>query len=189
MNKKERPLRIAIAHLLKLQKDIATDSGEVLIVEGEVTIGEEVFVMTEDGEAVPAPDGSYKADGITYEVSCGHITSITDTKVEEEPNEEDTPMEEETPTEDVVEEEPKEEEPKEEEPKEETNDELEALKAENEALKAKIAELEAALDAFKEKEETALGKPIVEKDSESKRSESKNENNQLAERLKRVSKY
>lgn len=121
---------LTLAKLIKLTKEIKTDEGVVLLIAGDVALGEEVFVTDESGNMVPAPDGTYTSEGKIIVVAAGKITEVKDAET--------APKTEET----------EEEKPAEETPSEETED-VEALKAkiaeletENEALKAKIKELE-----------------------------------------------
>lgn len=133
---------LKLASMLSLTKEIKTDEGAVLLIAGDVALGEEVFVTDESGNMVPAPDGTYTSEGKIIVVAAGKITEVKD--AETAPAEEEKPAEETAPKTEETEEEK----PAEETPSEETED-VEALKAriaeletENEALKAKIKELE-----------------------------------------------
>ena len=97
---------------------IATDKGEILV-DGELAVGAEVFVLDAEAAIVPAEDGDYVLEN-------GNVVAVADGKVAEiiefvEPTEE-TPEE----TEEMV-----------------------ALKAENESLKAEIAELKKQIETLK----------------------------------------
>lgn len=97
---------------------IATDKGEILV-EGELAVGAEVFVLDAEAAIVPAEDGDYVLEN-------GNVVAVAEGKVAEiiefvEPTEE-TPEE----TEEMV-----------------------ALKAENESLKAEIAELKKQIETLK----------------------------------------
>lgn len=74
--------RIQLAKLLALVKEINTDEGVVLFVEGDMTVGTEVFVSDADGNMVPATDGTYTSEGKILTVSAGKISEI---KEKEEP--------------------------------------------------------------------------------------------------------
>lgn len=117
---------LTLAKLIKLTKEIKTDEGVVLLIAGDVALGEEVFVTDESGNMVPAPDGTYTSEGKIIVVAAGKITEVKDAETahaEEEKPAEETPSEE---TEDVK----------------ALKDRIAELEAENEALKAKIKELE-----------------------------------------------
>ena len=101
---------------------IATDKGELLY-EGELAVGTEVFVATEEGNA-PAEDGDYLLeDGKTLKVAEGKVAEIVEAAPAEEVTEEPTEeaMAEETPVEE--------------------SEEVAALKAEIERLQEEIKEL------------------------------------------------
>jgi hypothetical protein len=101
----------------KVMNTIATDKGELLY-EGELAVGTEVFVATEEGNA-PAEDGDYLLeDGKTLKVAEGKVAEIVEAAPAEEPTEE--AMAEETPAE---------------------SEEVAALKAEIERLLEEIKEL------------------------------------------------
>lgn len=122
---------LKLAKWLKLTKEIKTDEGVVLLIAGDIAVGEEVFVADESGNMIPAPDGTYTSEGKIIVVAAGKITEVkeVETPAEETPAKENA--EEETPAEDPA------------------KDEVETLKAriaeleaENEELKAKIKEYE-----------------------------------------------
>lgn len=69
--------RIALARLLALVQQINTNEGVLLFVEGDLVLDAEVFVEGEDGNMVPAPDGTYTTtDGKTIVVATGKVTEI-----------------------------------------------------------------------------------------------------------------
>lgn len=69
-------LKIALKKALSLQfGQMETESG-TLYYDGELEVGTEVFVETEDGEMKPAADGEYNA-------SNGDVIVVKDVKVEE----------------------------------------------------------------------------------------------------------
>lgn len=167
---------LTLAKLIKLTKEIKTDEGTVLLIAGDVALGEEVFVTDESGNMIPAPDGTYTSEGKVIVVAAGKITEVK-TK-EDAPAEEEKPAEETAPkTEETAEEEK----PAEEEtPAEETED-VEALKAriaeletENEALKAKIKDLE---------EKTPAAPSIEDEDKKEKKFKKQDESKSFKERL------
>lgn len=109
----------------KVMNTIATDKGELLY-EGELAVGTEVFVATEEGNA-PAEDGDYLLeDGKTLKVAEGKVAEIVEAAPAEEVTEEPTEeaMAEETPETPV-----------------EESEEVAALKAEIERLQEEIKEL------------------------------------------------
>ena len=153
-----------LARLLKLLSEMVTDKG-VLVSEGEIEVGAEVFVYDEQNEAVPAPDGEYVVEGgeLTVVVANGIVTEIR--QMEELPIEQpvDTPAEEASEeTSEMAEEEAPAEEMPAEEPAEEID--VEALKAEIEALKAENEELKARIAEYEEKEKEANEPSIEEED-------------------------
>jgi septal ring factor EnvC (AmiA/AmiB activator) len=166
---------LKLASMLSLTKEIKTDEGAVLLIAGDVALGEEVFVTDESGNMVPAPDGTYTSEGKIIVVAAGKITEVKD--AETAPADEEKPAEETAPkTEETEEEKPAEEET----PSEETED-VEALKAriaeletENEALKAKIKELE---------EKTPAAPSIEDEDKKEKKFKKQDESKSFKERL------
>ena len=129
--------------------EVTTKEGVVLITDGEMEVGLEVFV---DGDAglEPAPDGEYTIDDNIVVVEGGKIVEIKEKPIEQ-------PVEEpvETPMENMEKPEEKMEEPT--EPMEPTIEELktlideqkamiETLKSENETLKVEIEDLKKKLE-------------------------------------------
>ena len=137
--------------------EVTTKEGVVLITDGDMEVGLEVFVE-DDAGLMPAPDGEYTVDDNIVVVEGGKIVEIKEKPLEqpvetpEEPIE--TPMqEEEKPEEKPMEnlEKPIDnpEEPSIEELKnliEEQKAMIETLKSENETLKAEIEELKKKLE-------------------------------------------
>lgn len=156
---------LKLARLLKLLTEVSTNNG-VLVSEGEIAVGEEVFIYDTDGNAVPASDGEYI-------VNDGELTIVvTNGIVSEMRQKEEAPIEQpEEPETVVVEEETAEEEkapaetPEEEAEQDEEVD-IEALKAEIEALKAENAELKAKVAEYEAKEKEAEEPSIEEEDKE-----------------------
>jgi hypothetical protein len=159
--------------LFKLKKallaleEISTEEGVMLVVDGDIEVGAEVFTNGDDG-LVPATDGEYNYNGKVITVEGGVITAITEKTVEEETpeteevevvNEEEAPVEEEI-TEEVA------------EVAEEIVEEVKDEDTDVEALKSKIAELEALIEELKAKLEEPVAESVEE---EMKREEKKNE--------------
>jgi hypothetical protein len=157
--------------LLSLE-EIATEEGVTLVTDNDMEVGVEVYVNGDEG-LVPASDGDYTYNGKKITVEGGVITAIVDSAVEEV----ETP---EAETEVVTEEEEKpteEEEKKVDETAEEIQDVVEDIVNETatedvEALKTRIAELEALVDELKAKLEEPVAESVEE---EMKREEKKNE--------------
>lgn len=98
---------------------VATDKGDLLY-DGTLEVGTEVFVTDEEGNQVAAPDGEYILEnGDVLKVAEGKVAEIAETA--------DSAETEETPAEDEA---------------------LVALKAENESLKAEVAELKSQIEAL-----------------------------------------
>lgn len=161
--------KIKLAKMLSFIKEIPTDKG-LIVIDGEIEIGNEVFIYDEAGEPVPAPDGIYKTDDMEITIEGGKITEVKETKEEETPIVETEPVEEEVVVETEEEEKPVEEEVPvvvvEEQPTAEEIDELKKRIAELEkAIKEKdekIAELEAEVKKYQEKELQPEGEPAEE---------------------------
>lgn len=152
-----------LARMLKLLSEVSTDKG-MLVSEGEIEVGTEVFVYNEEGEAVPAADGEYIVDG-------GELTIVVvDGIVSEMRAKEEAPVEQPVEPETVVVEEAEEETPAEEaaeEAAEETETvDIEALKAEIEALKAENEELKAKIAEYEQKEKEAEEPSVEEEDKQ-----------------------
>lgn len=166
--------KVKLAKMLAFLKEVPTDKG-LIVVDGELEVGNDVLIYDEEngGEPVPAPDGVYVADNIEIHVEGGKIVEVKDVETEETPIVEE-PAVEETPAEEEEvnnEEEPAAEETPEEEPvvEEEPVEDVEALKARIAELEAavaekdtRIAELEAELAEYKKKEETPVEEPAEE---------------------------
>ena len=145
-------MRLKLASMLRLYKQVGTESGILIVEAEEFTPGEEVFIQTENGEIIPANDGTYSDGTNEYVVVDGKLAEIREEKVETEPEKEPEPAadpepEKEPETEPETEPEPE----KEPETEPEESEEVKALKEENEALKAKVEELEAKLKEYEEK--------------------------------------
>ena len=144
--------RLQLARVLKLYKETPTTS-EVLISEGDLAEGVEVFVEDANGELVVAGDGEYETpDGLTvYVVKDGKVAEI---RVKEEPAPEPEPEEMAEP-----------------EPEGESVEELHTRIAELEADVAerdqRISELTAELDDLK-KRIAETEPPAEEKEKENK---------------------
>lgn len=135
--------------ILKLSETL-TDK-DILIYNGELEVNTEVFVESE-GELVPAENGEYTTeDGTVIVVENGLVTEIRKAEAKEEDPVVTEELEEETPVEDRTE-------------------EIEALNAEIEALKAVIAEKDAEIEALKaqvatqeEKLKMSVDTPVAKK--------------------------
>ena len=122
--------RIKLAKMIMKFGELETDKG-ILLYEGDLAVGLEVFVEGEDGELIAAPDGEYMVENIKYIVAEGKIADIVEPEVEDNP-------------EDVKPAENKAEELEDEKPAEEPDPrdaEIETLKAEKADLEAKVNEL------------------------------------------------
>lgn len=174
---------LQFARLLKMMQEVNTDNG-VLISEGEIAVGTEVFIADENGDLVPATDGTYETENVIYTIESGVVTAIEEKAdpieepVVEEPTE---PVVEENAVEDPIE-----------EPVEEptATDEKDAriaeLEAEIETLNQRIAELEAENEELKKKLEEPVEDPIEEQTTlMSKEDKRKAKLNALAEAFKR----
>ena len=147
-------------NLYKLKKmllslsEVTTKEGVVLITDGDIEVGMEVFVESEEG-LIPATDGEYTVDDSIVVVEGGKIVEIKEKPLEqpvETPETIETPMQEE----EKPEEKPEEpidtpiDNPTIEELKnliEEQKSMIENLKSENETLKAEIEDLKKKLEA------------------------------------------
>ena len=153
MNKKLLQLRKMILSLGETETDKA-----VLIYEGELTVGVEVFIEDESGDFKPAEDGQYKSAEQIITVSDGKVTQIEDIEVADQQEDVET----------------KEELDKEEEARiAELEAELAMKQAELETKDARIAELEAELEELKAKLEESDGRPADEDLKLSKQKRSK----------------
>lgn len=161
--------RLKLAKLLKLYTEVAVDDG-VLISESDdnvLKVGDEVFVDGEDG-LVPAPDKEYidNVNNVIYVVAGGTVTEIKEKENTLEGNLEDNQEkgsdngEDNKGSQDGTGDDNGSKDGTGDTGKMEDNPEMDTLKGENEALKAKIAELEATVSdledqiaAYKAKEE------------------------------------
>lgn len=187
MNKAKK-LRLELARLLKFYEEAVADDGTLIITEGALEVGAEVFTVTDSGEIIPLSDGEYKVGDTTYTVEAGVIAKIEkeEQPVEDDPNAEETPAEETPNTDDNTEVEGAEEEAVEvtedenaaeavetieevveeavevtEEMPEETEEDKDAKIAE---LEAKIEELQAIIDEYKAKEVEPVVEDTVEEE-------------------------
>ena len=166
------------AALLKLS-EVTCEDGTTLVTDGDLEVGAEVFTNGEDG-LIPVADNTYEYDGTVITVEGGVITNIAEKPAEEETPAEETPVEENAEEETPAEEEVVEETPAEEQSTEETAEEVAEVGEEVaeeateevvdvEALKNRIAELEALVEDLKKK----LEEPVAESVEEEMRSEQK----------------
>ncbi len=147
---------LKLARLIKCITEVATDKG-MLITDGEFAVGMEVFVTDEEtGDLIPAPAGEYIADEQIITVNEQGIIEKIEEKQQETPIE-DMPAEpEETPAEEEIEQEeetPAEEEETPAEDEEDKDAKIAELQGLLDAANAKIAELEAIIADYKEKEQ------------------------------------
>lgn len=77
-----KQLKLKLAKMLSKFAEVTTDKG-VLICDGEMVVGKEVFLVDADGEYVSAPDGDYIDGDTTYKVTDGVISEIVMPEVEE----------------------------------------------------------------------------------------------------------
>ena len=156
---------LKLRNLLLNFKDIATEEGVTLMVDGDLEVGLEVFTYDENGDVIVAPDGEYTYENQIIVVKEGVVSEIRDKEVAPEAPAEETPAEE-----PVVEENAEETTAEEETPAEPEADEKDAKIAE---LEARVAELEAENAELKAK----LNEPAGESADE----EFKNQNHEEVE--------
>lgn len=135
-------LKIALKNLLSIKMGSVQTDKAALVWDGDEDLkaGDEVFVLDENGEAVPAADGDYTTeDGKTIKVAEGRVAEIVDPEAEvaEEPVEEEQIQEE-------AQEEIQQEENEEVEPAED----LEKPEEEEPSIEDRIAAIEERMDAF-----------------------------------------
>ena len=77
-------IRLSKTKLLVKLSEVPTDLGVLYKSEdGELVVGDLVYVTEESGEFIPAPTGDYKAEKVTYKVVDGKISEIIEETVEE----------------------------------------------------------------------------------------------------------
>lgn len=82
-------IRLRLSKLLVKLSEVPTDLGVLYKSEdGELVVGDLVYVTEESGEFIPAPTGDYKAEKVTYKVVDGKINEIVEETVEEPVKEE-----------------------------------------------------------------------------------------------------
>ena len=82
-------IRLRLSKLLVKLSEVPTDLGVLYKSEdGELVVGDLVYVTEESGEFIPAPTGDYKAEKVTYKVVDGKISEIAEETVEEPVKEE-----------------------------------------------------------------------------------------------------
>jgi hypothetical protein len=125
----------------------AKEYAETEVKISEKAVGGKVELIDGDGNLAPVPDGDMKVSGDdnVYTVKDGQISAINGEVPSEEAPKEEPPVE---AAEDA---------PAEEAPADETkpNEEIDALKADVEALKAAIAEMQNMIASFASKDEVA----------------------------------
>ena len=82
-------IRLRLSKLLVKLSEVPTDLGVLYKSEdGELVVGDLVYVTEESGAFIPAPTGDYKAEKVTYKVVDGKISEIVEETVEEPVKEE-----------------------------------------------------------------------------------------------------
>lgn len=82
-------IRLRLSKLLVKLSEVPTDLGVLYKSEdGELVVGDLVYVTEESGEFIPAPTGDYKAEKVTYKVVDGKISEIVEETIEEPVKEE-----------------------------------------------------------------------------------------------------
>jgi hypothetical protein len=154
------------SQLMKLKKallrlsEAPTEEGVTLITDGDLEVGVEVFVDGEDG-LTPASDGTYNYDGKVITVEGGVVTAIAEAQTEEPEPQPETDPEPEPQTD--PEPEPQTDPEPEPEPETDPEPEPEPEPAEDvEALKSRIAELEALVEDLKKKLEEPVAESVEE---------------------------
>lgn len=142
-------LKIALKNLLSIKMGSVQTDKAVLVWDGDEDLkaGDEVFVLDENGEAVPAADGDYTTeDGKTIKVAEGRVAEIVDPEAEvaEEPVEEEIQQEAQEEVDEVQQEEVQQEANEEVEPAED----LEKPEEEEPSIEDRIAAIEERMDAF-----------------------------------------
>lgn len=176
----KKTIMLSLARMMQAFNEVTTNQGN-LISDGELNVGVDVFVTTEDGELIPAPTAVYETDAMIYTVENGIIMEVKEKEFTPETIEEEPEV--------VVEEEAKEEveEPAEPENEEEpaVDEEKEALKEENAALKAEVEELKKKIEEL----EAELAKPVDEPLEKQENEFNKTEKDGVMERLKKVAEF
>ena len=79
---------LQFARLLKCVKEVNTDKG-LLVSDGDINVGTDIFITDENGNLVPAIDGEYITEGMKITVESGIVKAIEEIAVNnEEPVEE-----------------------------------------------------------------------------------------------------
>lgn len=74
--------KVQTGFLAKLKKmlvnleDVRTTDGKDLVVDGDLEVGKDIMIATEDGEYEPAPSGEYDTGEVVIVVESGRITEI-----------------------------------------------------------------------------------------------------------------
>lgn len=85
-------LRGMLMHL----SDVRTVDGKDLVVDGDIEVGKDIMLVTDDGEYEPAPSGEYDNGKVILVVEAGRITEIRESGTDEERNDEQPEDEQET---------------------------------------------------------------------------------------------
>lgn len=139
-----------------LANDAEGNELTLTFVEEELVDGIAVFVINEDGEMIPAPDGAYTIAGVAYTVADGIITKVVEAPAEEIIEAEDTPEDEaKDEVEDTIE-------------KDERDAKIDALgglvadlQAQINTINEKIAEMQAFIDTLKVVEAPAVEETVL----------------------------
>lgn len=141
-----KKLKLALRNILLTCGEVETDKA-VLLYDGELVVGTEVFVQGEGEDVIPAEDGEYTSEDKIIVVADGKVAEIKDK--EEKPEEEPTPEPEEIVVEESAEEEPT-------EPAADPVDEPETEEETVDSLEDRVAVLEGRIADFVTAIETIL---------------------------------
>lgn len=154
MGKITKAVRLQLAKMLQMYQEIKIEDGRTFSIEGDLAVGEEIFVANESGEFEPVPDGVYKTtDGQLITVEAGKVAVIEAAPADPAADPSDPePMADPEPDPD---------------PAADPSDDVQALKDriaelenENADLKAKNAELEAKIAELEQLRKQSAANPI-----------------------------
>lgn len=156
MSKITKAVRLQLAKMLQMYQEIKIDDGRTFSIEGDLAVGEEIFVANESGEFEPVPDGVYKTtDGQLITVEAGKVAVIEAAQPDPaaDPNPSDPePMADPEPDPDPAAD------PGDDPAK--LKDRIAELENENANLKAKNAELEAKIAELEQLRKQSAANPI-----------------------------
>lgn len=183
---KVNKLKTMLKKMLEVFANVSTDKGLLSYAsEGELPeIGENVYIVDEEGNEESAPNGEYRTEGeMVIVVEDGKVTEIRDEKQPEEPIEApEEPVEEELEDVEVIE-------PTEPAPVDEEIEVIPEPQAEEEdALEARLAAIEARLSAIEERLAALEAEPAVESAEETfkKVNNLKKTGNEKMDRLNKI---